>query len=336
MKKFILVIAMLSLYALTLVSFADSSSEFVTITTTSAPVTTTSTTVETDDVEMSKVGFETIRGFVISYDNQTLTLRVDDKDYPVTIFDRDNQISKDYPFIKKLDFIEVTAEYGESTYYLSEITKFSPIMDSIGPMPVIREAITLIYDDKEIISDVNAQLVDGTMMVPLRSVLEAMGYEVSWDGSTRTVEMKKGAIWTSVKIDENAYFKNRMAARPLSKAPIIIDGRTLVPAEFFVEVIGKTINVENGNITFSDLEPVTHSGFIKKMDYDETGTMTLVLVENMADEGFETQVIVHTSNAYTYIQNEIVIGDKVIVASPMMMTASMPPQTSAYLVYKVQ
>ena len=209
-------------------------------------------------------------------------------------------------------------------------------MDSIGPMPVKKEAITLTYDDEEIISDVNAQLVDGKMMVPLRSVLEAMGYEVSWDGSTRTVEMKKGAIWTSVKIDENAYFKNRMAARSLSKAPIIIEGRTLVPAEFFVEVIGRAISVENGNITFSDMEPVTHNGIIKEINYDETGTMTLVLVEDIGDASIESQKIIHTSKAYTYIQDEIAIGDAVIVVSPMMMTASMPPQTSAYLVYKIQ
>ena len=43
-------------------------------------------------------------------------------------------------------------------------------------------------DTQEVISlDVSAMIIDGSTMIPLRAVCEAMGSSVEWEGSTRTV-----------------------------------------------------------------------------------------------------------------------------------------------------
>ncbi|MCK8060727.1 MULTISPECIES: stalk domain-containing protein [unclassified Fusibacter] len=189
------------------------------------------------------------------------------------------------------------------------------------------------YKEEKIVSDVDAQIIDGVVMVPLRSTLEKMGYKVTWNQETRRVEIQQGAQWTSVGIGENAYFKNRMAPAPLSAAPVIVNGRTLVPAEFFSVILGKNLMVESGNLSFDDQEAVIHSGYVKEISTDETGMTTITLTSDMDSDDIMLQTIIHTSKAFTFYQKEVIVGDFVSVVSAMFMTMSIPGQTSGYLVF---
>jgi predicted secreted protein len=189
------------------------------------------------------------------------------------------------------------------------------------------------YQNEQIISDVSAQVVDGVMMVPLRSTLEKMGYTVTWNTDSRSVEMHQGAQWTSIKIGENAYFRNRMAPSPLSAAPVIINSRTLVPVEFFSEILSKNIVIDSGDLKFDDQEAVIHSGYVKELTYDETGMMTITLTSDITSEDRLLQTMIHTSKAHTIYQKEVVVGEYVSVISSMMMTFSIPGQSSGYVVY---
>jgi len=108
----------------------------------------------------------------------------------------------------------------------------------------------VLYNNERINYDVELSVIDNITMLPLRFTLEKMGYEVKWNEETRSVEIIKGAQWISFKIGENSYFKNRMAPIELSSAPVIINGRTMVPIEFFSEILSKGINIENGKVSF--------------------------------------------------------------------------------------
>ncbi|MCK8060763.1 MULTISPECIES: protease inhibitor I42 family protein [unclassified Fusibacter] len=204
-------------------------------------------------------------------------------------------------------------------------------MDDVKP--VLYTTSSVYYNDTQIISDVPVQLIDGIMMIPLRSTLEEMGYEVKWNGETSSVEILKGAQWTSIKIGVNAYFKNRMAQSPLSAAPVIVDGRTLVPAEFFNVILSKGLIIEEGNLKLNDREMALHSGYVKEIKYDETGMMSITLTSDMDSDDIMLQTIIHTSPAYTFMNKKVVEGEFIHVISPMMMTMSIPGQTSGYIIY---
>ncbi|WP_024833226.1 copper amine oxidase N-terminal domain-containing protein [Ruminiclostridium josui] len=90
----------------------------------------------------------------------------------------------------------------------------------------------------------------GTVMVPVRAIAESLGFDVNWDGKTRTVMLGKGIFMT---IGKDNYIYMRTAPIQLGTAPEIIDGKTFVPLSFFKDVLRlKTVNVTASDIVISD------------------------------------------------------------------------------------
>ncbi len=235
--------------------------------------------------------------------------------------------------------VENPTEGTENTIKAEKLTEAKTVSDSNdlnqvmdGKIEIDKESRKVIYKGEEI-GDFGIEDYDDITMIPLSSTLKALGYEVSWNGETRAVDIQKGAQWTSIKIGENAYFKNRMAARPLSAEPIIIDGYTYVPAEFLVEILGLGVQIESGSLILTDAEAVVHSGYVTDIRFDETGTMTITIADEKDSTDYMNATVIHTSDAFTYYNTEVKVGSYIHVASPMVMTMSLPPQTSGYIVY---
>ncbi len=74
---------------------------------------------------------------------------------------------------------------------------------------------------------------NGIVMVPLRPIAEALGFEVIWDNTTKSVTVGKGI---SLAIGKDAYNYMKTAPITLGTAPEIKDSRTYVPLSFFREV----------------------------------------------------------------------------------------------------
>lgn len=74
---------------------------------------------------------------------------------------------------------------------------------------------------------------DGIAMVELRSVIEALGLNISYDEKTKTVIAGK----TTIKLPENSYSIGKMAPIKLEVAPLVIKGRTFVPLSYFKKVL---------------------------------------------------------------------------------------------------
>lgn len=195
----------------------------------------------------------------------------------------------------------------------------------------INAPTTVTINDIVLDLDVNIQVIDGVTMVPVAETLRALGYEVIWHEETQTVEIQKGAQWTTVTIGKNAYFKNKMAPSELSMAPVIVDNRTLVPAEFFSVMLGLGIVVDSAQLEINEYSNGFYEGYVLEITYDETGTMTISLGSEETQE--IPDVVIHTSNAYTYKQVEVVKGQYIHVVAAPFATMSMPPQTSAYVIY---
>jgi hypothetical protein len=79
------------------------------------------------------------------------------------------------------------------------------------------------------------------VMVPVRPVLENMGGEVHWDASTKTVTANvKGKeiefkIYEPVATVDGKYLD-------LQNAPVMVEGRTLIPMRFLVDAFGAQVN----------------------------------------------------------------------------------------------
>lgn len=188
-------------------------------------------------------------------------------------------------------------------------------------------------NEEKVELDVNPHSINGTMMIPLAETLRALDYEVTWNNETRVVEIKKGPQWTSITIGENAYFKNRMAPRELSHAPIIVDGRTLVPAEFFNEVLDLGMEIKDTHLYLSTNQLAKHSGYIQSIEYKANDQISITISSKKESDSMMDQTIIHASVDTTYFNNNLEVGNLIEILSPPIMTMSIPGQTSAIVIY---
>jgi hypothetical protein len=188
-------------------------------------------------------------------------------------------------------------------------------------------------NDKPLDLDVLPHSVDGVMMVPLAETLRALGYEVTWDNDTHSVDILKGAQWTSITIGKNAYFKNRMAPRELSHAPIIIDGRTLVPVEFFNEILNLGMGIKNGDLYLNEESLGKQVGYIQEVNYKASDQISITISSKKESTDIMDQTIIHASVDTTYFNNSLEVGTHIEVITLPIMTMSIPGQTSALVIY---
>lgn len=83
-------------------------------------------------------------------------------------------------------------------------------------------------------------IINSRTMIPIRALIEAMGGTVGWNGTLRQVTLDLGGKTLYLRIGENhAFDKNKTFA--LDSAPVIINGRTLLPVRAVVEYFGGSI-----------------------------------------------------------------------------------------------
>lgn len=91
----------------------------------------------------------------------------------------------------------------------------------------------------------NPELLEGRTLVPLRSIFEAMGAVVDWDGATNTAVAKRGNIEVKITIGANEIYKNGEAI-PVDVPAQLMNSRTMVPARVIAEAFGADVQW-NGN-----------------------------------------------------------------------------------------
>ncbi len=220
-----------------------------------------------------------------------------------------------------------------------EIEVTNVIMDN-GKVTIVSGDRNMSFDgckvfvgEEEIVFDQAPVVKDGVLYLPLRYTLEALGFEVTWNPETNSVDIMQGARFTSIKIGENAYFKNRMAPVALSGAPFIIDGRTMVPLEFFYHTLGESFTVDSNNIVFNSDMMGTFSGYVQSVEYDETGAAKITISSKEVSEDMMDLTIIHTNSSFTVFQKDVTEGSFVTVLTAPVMTMSIPAQTGGYIIY---
>jgi len=78
-------------------------------------------------------------------------------------------------------------------------------------------------------------------MVPMRAIFEAFGATVSWNNSTQQVVAIKDATELSFIIGEKTMLVNRTNLLKIDVAPVIRNGRTLVPLRVISDALGYNV-----------------------------------------------------------------------------------------------
>ncbi len=116
-------------------------------------------------------------------------------------------------------------------------------------MPSVDGGIKIALNDNFLTLDVMPQIVNSRTMVPLRGIFEELGATVTWDNDSRTVTIAgtdKPQI--CVTIDSKTATVEGSAVA-MDTAPMISEGRTLVPVRFLAETLGAQVGWDNATQT---------------------------------------------------------------------------------------
>ena len=108
--------------------------------------------------------------------------------------------------------------------------------------------ITVTYDGENISFDVQPEIVDDRVMVPMRTIFETFGAKVKWDSDTQTITAKKKSKTIQMTIGSSDMTKND-ETYSFDVSPIIEDGRTLVPIRAISDMLGLDVEWNEKNNT---------------------------------------------------------------------------------------
>lgn len=168
------------------------------------------------------------------------------------IWENNTQI---YWFAKPtIEDLETVLGNRQMIVYYDFMTKSLPAQTTPNKIIVlsqqIEDKINIIVEDV-IIDAPNAYISEaGNVMVPVRAISEALGYEVNWNSDERSVKIGNDVTF---KVLEPNYSSEGTVVT-LEEASVIINDRTFVPLSFFKEVI--KVNV----VSFFENNVIIHSG----------------------------------------------------------------------------
>ena len=141
------------------------------------------------------------------------------------------------------------------------------------------DGIKVTYDGNTIDFDVQPEIIDDRVMVPMRTIFEAFGAMVKWDGDSQTITAKKKSKTISMTIGNTDMTKND-ETYSFDTAPVIEDGRTLVPVRAVSDMLGLDVEWEDSDKTVTITTPTEEEDDSWK---ENTGTINLDTMETTGD-----------------------------------------------------
>lgn len=139
--------------------------------------------------------------------------------------------------------------------------------------------ITVTYDGEKVSFDVQPEIIDDRVMVPMRTIFETFGAKVKWDSDTQTITAKKKSKTIEMTIGSSDMTKND-ETYSFDVSPVIEDGRTLVPIRAISDMLGLDVEWDEKNHTVTITTPKDDEDDSWK---DNTGTINLDKVEVTGD-----------------------------------------------------
>lgn len=114
----------------------------------------------------------------------------------------------------------------------------------------INSEIMVVFNGQPLAGDVSPFLEGDRVMLPFRSIFEAMGGAVSWDEEQRSATATRDGITIKLVIDSATAYVNQQAVQ-LDGAPEIVNGRIYVPLSFGSEALGAEVEWDGASGTVS-------------------------------------------------------------------------------------
>ena len=152
------------------------------------------------------------------------------------------------------------------------VLAFTVVLPAAHPEEADAANISIYVNGKYLSTDQPPVIQDGRTMVPLRAIFEALGATVEWFGDTQTIsgyDPKTNRIMSLIVNQRTMFCADYTLfqvyeANPTSQAaidfvlshtkeidvpPMILSGRTMVPARVIAESLGATVNWDNASRT---------------------------------------------------------------------------------------
>ena len=148
---------------------------------------------------------------------------------------------------------------------------------SLSVLVTAERYVTVVLDGETLEFDVQPRIINDRTMVPIRKIFESMGALVDWDNDTQTVIIDKGTRHIEAQIGNYEMYIND-EVKPLDTAPVLLDGRTLVPVRFIAEALGALVEWDNPNYSaiITSPEKISLDSFAKvSYQYDLTPYLSI-------------------------------------------------------------
>lgn len=160
-----------------------------------------------------------------------------------------------------------TSSYGMMFYkpnfqYIAHTIEEDDIIVSLNGAPITFDQKPIMYDDR--------------VLVPVRAIFEALGYEVEWNESRQQVTAKNSDnvlnMWVN---DKELYHNDNLIG--LDVSPMLIGDRVLVPVRVISQCAGYTVNWDDNTKTVAISKPSgveDYSNYIGVWQYFNPGATT--------------------------------------------------------------
>lgn len=159
-------------------------------------------------------------------------------------------------------------------------------MSTIVMPAMAKDNITVEIDGREIIFDVQPQIINDRTMVPLRAIFEALGASVEWNQEKQMVTSVRHDKRITLVINESSMLVNGKSVE-LDTPACIIDERTLVPVraiseafDLHVEWDGATKTVLISSELYTTAFGILRDAIIKNGEYDVKNGIYFMFAES--------------------------------------------------------
>ena len=109
--------------------------------------------------------------------------------------------------------------------FLAALCTFTPLTAFAADVNIDRRPLQM---------DVSPTILNGRVMVPMRSIFEGLGAAVEWNGYTRGITAEKEDKTITLYLNEKTAFINGVS-HSLDTPAVAVNGRTMVPVRFVAE-----------------------------------------------------------------------------------------------------
>lgn len=156
-----------------------------------------------------------------------------------------------------------------------------------------------VYVNNSKVNFSQAPLVEkGVTLVPVRALLESLGAKVYWNSDEKTVKADLGAESIKMVIgSKTAYVNERIV--PLTVAPEIVGGTTMIPLRFVSENLGLSVNWNSETKTIK-ITDNTYKGFSPVPDFGKINNISTLEGSGHITISGESRIV-----DYTYDKSKV-------------------------------